>query len=115
MARIEGTWEAYLDDFIVNYGEDRRIGSVVYSNKLDKRGFVKAKVWQDKNQNGIKDKNEKWIAKYKADAKTVYYELDYYSFESGDISIDTKSGKFTLEHEGYAFGNGRILDMNYFF
>ena len=115
MAKIKGTWDAYLDDFIVYYGGERRIGTVAYSEKVNKKGYVKAKVWHDADQDGVRDKGEKLIAKYKADARTVYQKLDYYSFEIGGITINDDNGKFKLFHDGDRFGKGKILDMDYFF
>jgi len=115
MARIKGTWDAYKDDFIVNYNGDRRIGTVAYSDKVDKRGYVRARVWHDIDQDGIKDRGEKVIAKYKADAQSIYYELDYYSNETGDITIDDETGRFGIFYDGDLFGRGKILDMDYFF
>lgn len=55
------------------------------------------------------------IAKYKADFEVVYYELNYYSKESGTISINEDSGKIKLYHDGDFFGKGKIVDMDYFF
>ena len=55
------------------------------------------------------------IAKYKADAEVVYYELDYYSRETGNITINDGSGKFKLFHDGDIFAKGKIVDMDYFF
>jgi len=115
MSRIKGSWTAYTDDFIVNYSGTRRIGTIAYSRNVDKRGYVRANVWHDKDQDGKRDKGEKMIATYKAYAEVVYYELDYYSRESGKISINEDSGKFKLYHDGDFFGKGRIVDMDYFF
>ena len=115
MSNIKGTWVAAEDDFIVNYSGNRRFGTIAYSNKIDKRGYVRANVWHDKDQDGKKDKGEKMIAKYKAEAEVVYYELNYYSRESGKISINEDSGKFKLYHDGDFFGKGKIVDMDYFF
>ena len=67
-SNVWGLRNAYLDDFIVNYNGERRIGTVVYSDKVDRRGYVKARVWHDADQDGVRDKGEKFIAKYKADS-----------------------------------------------
>ena len=115
MAKIKGTWDGYQDDFIVNYNGERRAGTVTYSDKVDKRGYVKAKVWHDVDQDGVRDKGEKLIANYKADAMTVFYELNSYSYESGKITINDDNGKFKLFHDGDKFGKGKIVDMDYFF
>ena len=115
MAKIQGTWDAYLDDFIINYDGERRIGTVAYGERISKRGYVRARVWHDADQDGVRDKGEKIIAMYRADAQKVFYELDYYSYESGEIAINDDNGKFKLFHDGDSFGNGRIVDMGYFF
>ena len=115
MSTIKGSWEAYTDDFIVNYSGTRRFGTIAYSQKIDKRGRVRANVWHDRHQDGKKDKGEKMIAKYKADAEVVYYDLDYYSRETGNIAINDGSGKFKLFHDGDIFAKGKIVDMDYFF
>ena len=113
--KTRGTWTAIEDDFIVNYSGTRRFGTIAYTNKIDKRGYVRANVWHDKDQDGKGDKGEKMIAKYKADAEAVYYDLNYYSRESGMISMNDNSGKFKPYHEGDFFGKGKIVDMDYFF
>jgi len=115
MSKIKGSWKAYTDDFIVNYNGRRRFGTIAYSRNIDKRGRVRAKVWHDKDQDGKKERGEKMIAKYKADAEAVYYELDYYSRESGGITINEDNGKFKLYHDGDLFAKGKIVDMDYFF
>ena len=115
MSTIKGSWQAYTDDFIVNYSGTRRFGTIAYSQKIDKRGRVRANVWHDRDQDGKKDKGEKMIAKYKADAEVVYYDLDYYSRETGNITINDGSGKFKLFHDGDIFAKGKIVDMDYFF
>ena len=53
------------------------------------------------------------MAKLKADADYVSYELDYYSKEWGTIIIDKENWKFTLHHDGEEFGSGKIVDKVY--
>ena len=113
--KIKGTWEAFTDDFIVNYDEERRIGAIEYGSNVDKRGYVKATVWHDKDLDGKRDKGESVIAKYKGDAQVVFAELDYFSREEGKITVNESNGKFKLFHEGEMFGKGKIVDMDYFF
>lgn len=115
MAIINGDWSSLREDFIVNYQGKRRSGSISYGSKINKRGQISAKLWNDENQNGRRDSGESLIARYRADATYVYYEVNYYFPESGQISIDKKSGKFSLFHEGYQFAKGRVVDTDYFF
>ena len=82
---------------------------------MNKKGYIKAKVWHDSDQDGVRDKGEKLIAKYRADARTVFDELDYHSFESGRVTINDASNKFKLFHDGDCFGKSRIVDISYFF
>ena len=114
MAKIHGTWNAFLDDFIVNYDGEVKLGSVTYSKKV-KKGKIKAKVWYDSDQDGVIDNDEKLVAKYKAEATTVFEELDFYSLETGNITINDKNGKFKLFHDGDLFAKGKITDMDFFF
>ena len=115
-ARItEGTWMSYTDDFIINYDGKRRLGTISYSDKIDKEGYVSARVWYDRDRDGKMDKSEKVIAKYKAKAEIIYYELDYYSREEGVVQIDKKNGEFKLFYDDSLFGTGTIADKKYFF
>ena len=113
--KIEGSWYSYTYDFILNYDDKRKLGAVKYGNKVDNKGRLSATVWHDKDGDGWRDKGEDVIAKYKADASVVMDELDYYSVETGVLEIHKKKAKFTLLHDGDVFGQGKILDMDYFF
>tara|TARA_B100000475_G_C14795660_1_gene229631 strand:+ start:53 stop:412 length:360 start_codon:yes stop_codon:yes gene_type:complete len=113
--KIKGNWQSFTDDFIVNYSDERRIGAVKYGSSVDKRGKIKATIWHDKDLDGKLDKGENVIAHYKANYEVVFFELDYYSKETGAISVNERNGKFKLYHDGDKFANGKIVDMDYFF
>jgi|1048.fasta_scaffold84821_2 hypothetical protein len=115
MSTITGTWESFRGDFLVKYKGTRRFSSVAYLDKIGKKGLVQAAVWLDKNQNSYRDPGEQVVATFKAKAEVVYYDLDFYSKESGKIEADKKAGTFRLFHEGDAFANGTILSKDFFF
>jgi hypothetical protein len=112
---ITGKWEGFQDDFIVNYEGTRRLASVKYFNKFDKKGRIKADVWFDRNQNSVIDPREPILATFKANAEVVLYDFKYNSRETGKIVLDKKSGTFNLFHDGKRYASGIVLDRDFFF
>jgi hypothetical protein len=91
------------------------LASVKYSNRLDKKGRIKADVWFDRNQNSVIDPREPIVATFKAKAEVVFYDLDFNSRESGKILLDKKTGSFNLFHDGNRYASGIVLDRDFFF
>ena len=115
MGKTQGSWAINADDFIVNHsGERSAVVAIAYSGNIDNRGYVCGDIWYDTDQNGLNDKDEKRISKFKADAQVVYTEFDSLSLETGRITLCDESGTFSLFYEGNAFAQGQIYDMDFF-
>ena len=112
--KIKGIWEAYTDDFVIRYNGRKKVGAIRYGNKIDERGRLSATIWFDRRRNGKLDKGETVIATYKADSDYFSNELDYYSRESGKITIDRRNERFKLYHHGEKYGLGKIVDISFF-
>ena len=116
MAKLQGSWAISKDDFIVNHsGERGDVVAIAYSGNIDNRGYVSGDIWYDTDQDGAKDKDEKCISKFKADAQVVYEEIDNSPLEIGRINLCDDSGTFSLFYEGNTFAQGQIHDMDFFF
>ncbi len=118
---IEGKWRSFREDLLIRYNNTgngqgmRRMASVEYLRKIDRKGRLSAKVWDDRNQNGRRDSREPIVAKYKADAAFVGSRIDFNSREVGTFLLDKKRDRFSLFYEGTKFAVGTILDRDYFF
>ena len=49
--KIKGTWEAFTDDFIVNYDEERRIGYKAMEKETQLERMAKNKEWRERKRN----------------------------------------------------------------
>lgn len=111
---INGKWQSFNEDLLINYQGRRRVASVEYSNKIDREGRISANVWHDRNNNNRRDPSEKVVASYKARIEVVA-NLDFNSVERGTISLNKEKGEFELFYEGNKFATGVILDRDFFF
>ena len=123
-SKINGIWksdssrESYPGNlFTVKYDGQSRIGAYEYGAKTkyngeDQEYYISAKVWNDKDQDGTRDRGEGVVARF--DAK-YFAARNLGEKAHGSLVIDKNKGEFDLLRRGKFFGTGKIIVTDYFF